>query len=310
MDLNSHILYISKRMAAVPGISIDNFGLSAHLGKKLSPGCIACKSSKWTVIFIGKACNSKCFFCPQTHNKPPLGSSADSPGIINTSGGRHYFLQLLITIKNLAYARNLTAIGYSGGEPLLYVERIKKFAKEITSARLGIYQYIYTNGKLITEKFIKDLSKAGIQEIRFNLAATNFSKEIIDKMRAVKRNMLFLTIEVPVLKDTGVQISKNIGRFIKYGVDQINLSELAVNVNNEKYFKNEPCYYTDCLTLDEIKNERKIHMPYLRERYPVWSRKITYDIMERAAKEKWPITINDCSILNHNKRLSLNNRYI
>jgi len=40
----------------IPNITIDNFGLSGHLGKKMSAGCVACKRNKWTAVFIGQAC--------------------------------------------------------------------------------------------------------------------------------------------------------------------------------------------------------------------------------------------------------------
>ncbi|MCX5693686.1 MAG: hypothetical protein NT014_00905, partial [Candidatus Omnitrophica bacterium] len=74
MDCNKFIESISRRMNSIPGLTIDNFGLSAHLGKKFSPGCKACKQNKWVVLFMGKACNSKCCFCPQLHNKPHIGN--------------------------------------------------------------------------------------------------------------------------------------------------------------------------------------------------------------------------------------------
>ena len=305
MDLNRHIESIRKRMDLIPGLIIDNFGLSAHLGKRLSPGCRACKDNKWTVVFIGNACNCKCYFCPQPHAKPVLGSKADNNGIVYTPEGRYYSSHLLIRLKNAITKKNLLAIGYGGGEPLLYIERIKDYAREITALDSGLYQYVYTNGKLVTKSIIQELREVGIQEVRFNLAATDFSQEIINKMECARKIMPFLTIEIPVLKDTAQKLKKNIGRFIDIGVDQISLSEVLVNLYNERYFRNEPCYYTACTSLEEIKNGIGIPGILRHDRYPIWSRNVTYDVMEIVAKEKWPITINDCSALNHIKPIGL-----
>ena len=300
VDCNGHIESIRKRMDVIPGITIDNFGLSAHLGKKFSPGCNACKKNKWTTIFIGEACNCECYFCPQTHNKPTLGSRDDTNGIIFTSQSKDYYLLLLIKLKNAAAAKTLEAIGYSGGEPFLYLDRVKHYAKELTEINSGLYQYMYTNGMAVTEDSVKELRDVGIEEIRFNLAATNFSNRVIKKMEYVRKILPFLTIEVPSLKDTYLKIKKHIYKFIDIGVDQINLSELQITEYNDQYFKNKPYYHIEPFSLEDVKRG-DINPQKLLVQCSVWSRHITYDVMEMAAREGWPITINDCSQLNHLK---------
>jgi len=306
MDCSKFIESIRKRMDSVPGLIIDNFGLSAHLGKKLSAGCKACKKNKWIVVFIGKACNCKCYFCPQTHNKPRIGSKIDRDGIVETNilPSAAYYDHLLIKLKNAAAIKTIEALGYGGGETFLYLDRIKKYAKELTAIQSGLYQYAYTNGIAVTEDSVKELREAGIREIRFNLAATNYSEEIIDKMGLIRKIIPFLTIEVPSLRDTRLKIKEHIRRFIDIGVDQINLSELYINRYNAQYFNNEKYYDVNVFHLSDIKKGRVIS-DTLIERYTVWSRHVTYDIIEMAAKEKWPITINDCSVLNHCKPIIL-----
>jgi len=104
MDCNKFIESINKRMDSIAGLTVDNFGLSAHLGKKLSPGCKACKQNKWVVLCVGKACNAKCYFCPQPHNKPHIGNKSDLNGIIETNvvPSKTYYEFLLIRLKNSA----------------------------------------------------------------------------------------------------------------------------------------------------------------------------------------------------------------
>ncbi len=301
VDCNEHIESIRKRMDSIPGIIIDNFGLSAHLGKKFSSGCKACKKNKWTVVFIGKACNCKCYYCPQTHNKPDVGSKTDTDGIIATSGSdREYYTFLLIKLKNATATNGFEALGYSGGEPFLYLDRIKHYAKELSKIQSGLYQYVYTNGVAVTEDGVKELRDVGIEEIRLNLEATNFSNKIIDKMRYIRKIVPFLTIEIPPLKDSCLKIKKHIHKFIDIGVDQINFSELLITQHNVRYFTDEPYYSIQVDSLEDVKKGR-IAPAKLMVRYVTWSRHITYDVMEMAAREKWPITINDCSSFNHYK---------
>ncbi|MCX5693888.1 MAG: hypothetical protein NT014_01945, partial [Candidatus Omnitrophica bacterium] len=209
-------------------------------------------------------------------------------------------------LKNSAATGAIEAIGYGGGESFLYLDKIKKYAKELTAIKSGLYQYVYTNGITVTKDSIKELREVGVQEIRFNLAATDYSGKIINKMKFVRKIMPFLTIEVPSLKDSCLKITKSIQRFIEIGVDQINLSELLVNKHNIQYFNNEPYYDTLIFNLDNIKANKIIHIDSFIHRCPIWSRHVTYDIMEIAAKEKWPITINDCSYLNHQKPETVN----
>lgn len=300
MNCNEHIQSIQRRMAEIPGIVVDNFGLSAHLGNHLSPACKACKENQWTVVYIGKACNANCYFCPQTHNKPALNSKDDTDGILATCRTKDYSAFLLIKLKNAVAKKIIRAIGYSGGEPLLYLDRIRHYVEELGRVDRELYQYLYTNGISVTRDKIKELKDIGIREIRFNLAATNFSDEIINKMEYVKEFIPFLTIEVPAIKDILSQIKKHIYRFIDLGVVQINLSEATITRHNQHYFKDGDYYYLDATVLEDIKKGAADSKRILNC-YPVNSRHITYDVMSLAAKEKWPITINDCSHLNHIK---------
>jgi pyruvate formate-lyase activating enzyme-like uncharacterized protein len=287
-------------MALIPGIIVDNFGLSAHLGEKFSSGCNACKRNKWVVIFIGQACNCDCYFCPQTHNKPKLGSKIDTKEIIYTNDRKHYSSVLLIKLKNAVASGNIEAIGYSGGEPFLYLPRVGYFASGLMNINSGLYQYIYTNGVAVTKEALKKIKDFGIEEIRFNLAATNYSEEVIRKMKYVKKVIPFLTIEVPVLRNTYRKLKENIKKFIDFGVDQINLSEFVINQHNQEYFKDEATYNISPFSLNDLK-ESKVNSQQLLNSFPFWSRHVTYDIIETAAKENWPVTINDCSHLNHMK---------
>ena len=80
-----------------------------------------------------------------------------------------------------------------------YYPVIKKFSEA------NIHQHLYTNGTLATEESLKALGDAGLDEIRFNLAATNCSDKVIENMEIAKKYIKSVGIESPMprrLKDS------------------------------------------------------------------------------------------------------------
>ena len=55
----------------------------------------------------------------------------------------------------------------------------------------GIHQHMYTNGTLATEENLKALGEAGLDELRFNLGATNASDKVIEAIAIAKKNQTF-----------------------------------------------------------------------------------------------------------------------
>jgi len=300
MSYEEHAESIRIRQINIPDLIMDNNGISAHLGSGLSPGCRACKDNRWIAVFVGKVCNAKCKFCPQ----PPKPSyKEDDNGIISTSVRKENYSELIIKLSQAVERNFIDAIGYSGGEPLLYLERIIHYTGILNAKYPGLYQYIYTNGKLVTGENLGKLRDRGIKEVRFNLAATEFSEKVIEKMYLSKKIIPFLTIEVPALKGISRKIKENIKKFIDIGVDQINLCEVVINRYNWPYFESEPYYIINPyknLKAEYIKDPG-IDVRTYRRLVPTWSRHETYNVLEMAYKFNWPMVINDCSQAIHYK---------
>ncbi len=131
--------------------------------RSLSPGCRLCGQGSWSCLFISNLCNARCFFCPARQD------NKDEPGT-----------STLTFTRPGDYADYLERFGFrgasiSGGEPLLDVEKALSFVKAIKE-RLGgnIYLWLYTNGTRLTRDTAMRLADAGLDEMRFNIAATGY----------------------------------------------------------------------------------------------------------------------------------------
>ena len=60
------------------------------------------------------------------------------------------------------------------------------------------YAIVYTSASQLTSSMLTQLVKYGINELRFNLVATDFSQDTLSKMKKTKRKMK-VSVQVPLL---------------------------------------------------------------------------------------------------------------
>jgi len=84
------------------------------------------------------------------------------------------------------------------GDPLFYMPCIQAYMKTYKDLNYEGYASVSTSASLLTEERLKSLVKWGINEINFNLVATNFSQETFYKMEMAKRK-LNVAVELPLL---------------------------------------------------------------------------------------------------------------
>ena len=84
------------------------------------------------------------------------------------------------------------------GDPLFYVPCIEAYMKVYKQLGYKGYAIIYTSGTQLTSSMINYLAGLGINELRFNLVATDFSQDTLAKMKAVKRKMK-ISVQIPLL---------------------------------------------------------------------------------------------------------------
>ena len=240
---------------------------------KILPSCLACLDNKITHIRHSDQCNCDCDFCYykgmlNEYEMIPKWAYRESITRFNIDEDE---MKLLLAKQ---ISGKVQAVGWLEKEPLLDIDKMQPIMEFINS-----YQYLYTNGILATEDNLKRLKDMGLNEIRFNLQATDFSDKVLSHMIKACDIIENVCVETPIY-------SKSYKNMIKYkeliknsGIKQINMPELQLNPGTGNLFVNEGVVY----------RHRRGYVS------PVSSRHYVYDLIELAIKEKWPLVINDCS---------------
>ena len=215
-------------------------------------------------------CNLHCPFCydfGEMEDQPPIGE-----GMWEIGGTKFYErdLDLLLSID-----RHPTGIAYVYLEPFMEIEAYYGVIAKFHGA--GIYQHMYTNGTLATEENLKALGAAGLDELRFNLGASNASDRVIEAIGVAKKYIPMVGIETPMTPGLHDAFLKKREAIFATGLDFMNCAELHLNPNNLDNYWGEPMYM--------------YRQGYLS---PVWSHLLTLDLMRRAGEEGWPIVLHDC----------------
>ncbi|MBI2899276.1 MAG: radical SAM protein [Planctomycetes bacterium] len=229
----AEVLRTSDRLrAGIRNVEISDFGATAKpRGKDLSPGCRACKGASWICVLIGYGCNLDCRFCTQVDSH----DDAMDPWACGGDGS----IRTIEDIERVAEVVPVTGLSYSGGEPLQYLDRVLEWARHFARTRPDVYQWIYTNGLLVTEENASRLADAGIREIRFNLAATDYSRKVLDRMEAARRRVERLCVEVPVMHWQLQGLLRTLPILDDLGVDFLNLHELRLHGSSRLHYEKE-----------------------------------------------------------------------
>ena len=153
-----------------------------------------------------------------------------------------------------------------------YYPVIKKFKQA------QIHQHMYTNGTLATEESLRALGEAGLDEIRFNLGASNCADSVIENIALAKKYIPHVGIETPMTPEFYAAFFKKKQAIFATHLDFINCAELHLNENNINNYYGENMYIC-------------------RQGYvsPIWSRELTLKFMKIADEENWDLAVHDCS---------------
>lgn len=266
-----------KLMAQIPGLKSLN-GRTRYVGddEHFPRGCRSCLlGNGLTAIRKTNKCNIQCRFCynyGELDCIPPIGE-----GMWEIGGTKFYErdIDLLLSI----YPKP-TGISYVYLEPFMEIEKYYGVIAKFHAA--GVHQHMYTNGLLCTKEQLKALGEAGLDELRFNLGASNCADKVIENMALAKKYIAQVGIETPSTPEYWESFQQKKEAVLATGIDFMNCAELHLNENNIGNYWGENFYLC--------------RQGYLS---PVWSREITFRLMKQAAEENWPVTVHDCS--NHTK---------
>lgn len=259
-------------MAEIPGLK-NLQGRTYYVGadEKFPGGCRSCLlGTGLSAIRKTNKCNVQCPFCynyGELHCQPPIGD-----GLWEIGGTKFYEedIPLLLSLHEKP-----TGIAYVYLEPFMEIEKYYGIIRIFHEA--GVHQHMYTNGTLCTEENLRALGEAGLDELRFNLGASNCADKVIDSIATAKKYIRKVGIETPMTPDFYEQFQQKKERILGTGLDFMNCAEVHLNANNIGNYEGAPMYMT--------------RLGYLS---PIWSRDITLRLMKQAAQEQWPIAVHDC----------------
>jgi pyruvate formate-lyase activating enzyme-like uncharacterized protein len=193
-QIEAAVDYRNERlMSEIKGLkTLENRTYFVGDESKFSKGCRSCLlGTGLSAVRKTNRCNIKCKFCynyGELDNIPPVGE-----GMWDIGGTKFYEkdIDLLLSIH-----QKPTGISYVYLEPFMEIEKYYPVIKKFSDA--NIHQHLYTNGILATEESLKALGEAGLNELRFNLSATNCSDKVIENMAIAKKYIKSIGIESPM----------------------------------------------------------------------------------------------------------------
>jgi len=105
----------------------------------------------------------------------------------------------------------------------------------------SIFLWLNTNGDLAGEKTLKQLRRAGLDEIKFNISACDYD---LTPVRLAKGTIPVVSVEIPAIPEHIEQVKKAMLEMEAIGVNFLNLIQLEISRNN--YLKLIPRNYHVC----------------------------------------------------------------
>jgi pyruvate formate-lyase activating enzyme-like uncharacterized protein len=263
----THAEFLADVQTTIPAVRIVDEEI-VTLGD-ISPGCRACHQGTWDCIFVTMGCNLACAFCCS-----PLNGPADYHGSA--------FGDTPDTILQYHAATHITGISFSGGEVFTQRTRLFNWIKTFRAARPDAYLWLYTNGTLIRADDLAQLADLRLDEMRFNLAATDYTRrKVLNTVRQAAAHIPAITVEIPTIPQHRTRLIEALPVWVDYGVKHLNLHELMHEPGTlAAQFPGERITYT----LDDG------HLAYINTA----SRGLIRDVMRQAYLDRLPLSVNAC----------------
>lgn len=262
--------HVARAVQQIEGVNVQGQGEILVLGE-LSPGCQACKDGTWDCIFTTMRCNLDCDFCYSPHAIP-----RDYAGSLMGS-----------TPEEIAenHARTgITGISFSGGEPFEAPQELYRWVAWFTTHYPQTYYWIYTNGLLADEVSLRRLARLGVDEIRFNLAASGYDHPgALENLAVAVRLIPNVTVEIPAIPAQSGKLLSCLKSWAELGVKFLNLHELILEPGTNSASMPGPRW--SFVTQDGHRSA--IHPE---------SRLLTLAVMQHVQDEGLSLSVNDCSM--------------
>ncbi len=191
----------------------------------LTKGCKLCQQGAKMVLFVTGLCNRDCFYCPLSDKRRT-----------DVAYANEYLVSCDQDVIEQAQMMDALGTGITGGEPLLYPQRVIHYIKLLRSA-FGPQHHIHLYTSTAADKgLLTSLAEAGLDEIRFHpshkswadLDGSDFESAIINAMELG----LEAGLELP-----SIQPVKNVCQLVDKTGCFLNLNELEFSDTNARAMK-------------------------------------------------------------------------
>ena len=205
--------FVEKLCQQVPEVAYDQETRLLTLGN-ISPGCVYCRTGQWDCFFVTDCCNLNCEFCYSQNKTSGKFQGSNLGNEVHHNLSRYQQL-------------GIKGLSFSGGEALLEKEQLYQWLSDATQSGWLSHIWLYTNGLLLNEAVIKELARRGLNEIRFNAAATGYRNPYV--LRMLNKSAKYLervTVEIPLISAHEKVLLKSLKSWAESGVRVLNIHEL------------------------------------------------------------------------------------
>jgi len=188
-----------------------------------SEGCRLCSLGSKLVLFITGECDSNCFYCPIMKERRMDITFANEQQISNVSQA----------IEE-AYMISALGVGITGGDPSLTLDKVLEYLSSFkTEFGKEFHCHLYTSHAL-TEKQLKELFIADLDEIRFHPPSLLLTEKIKKSIETARTFDWDVGMEIPVIPDKQDKILEIINFAIETNLNFVNLNEFEITEANIK----------------------------------------------------------------------------
>ncbi|MDE2491372.1 MAG: radical SAM protein [Elusimicrobia bacterium] len=185
--------------------------------RRLPPGCRSCVAGKGTNVYVTGLCTRDCFFC---FNQKPRKDELVVHGIPVREPEE---------AAEIVRRYGLRSVGLSGGEPLMFPERVLRLLSALKTMRPAPLVDLYTNGDRADEALLRRLQDAGLDGIRFDAAARDYDLAPIALARRIFEDV---SVEIPVIPEDRERLERLVLDLDALRVPFLNIHELFLCAEN------------------------------------------------------------------------------
>jgi len=233
----------------------------------ISRGCELCQQGRWLCIFLTYKCNADCHFCP----------APDRHDFIHSAFGSQKE-----EIFEFLKENDFEGISFSGGDPFLVFDRLLDWLVYFKKHFPDYYFWVYTNGLAVDRKKMELVAAEGMDEIRFNIAATGYVlPQIWEEIKTARELFPFVTVEIPSIKQDFKLLVEALNYLDNIKVDYLNLHDYILEEAD-----NNSAEETGDFCLNRV----------IQVRYSISSLQNTKEIVALSARRNYRFHVHHCSM--------------